>query len=287
VARSSPTVRRRRLANELRRLREKAGLTIEQVAERLECSDSKISRIENAQVGVTTRDVRDMLEMYGVTGRLHDELLLIARHARQKGWWHNYTDLPIVPLAGWEAATHSMSMYTMSLVPGLLQIEDYARAVFRAVRPDISNEELERRVEFRMNRQSILTGEDPPELWVVLDEAALRRPVDSTITMRSQLEHLIELADTPRITLQVLPFKVGAHAGMDGPFLIIRFPDIEDPDVVYLEHPTADIYLEQPENIHRYTLLFDHLRASALNPTDSVAFFSTLAKEYAEGIGKA
>jgi transcriptional regulator with XRE-family HTH domain len=283
MTRPSPTVRRRRLGIELRQLREEAGLTIEQVAERLECSDSKISRIENAQVGVTPRDVRDMAELYGVTGTLRDELLQIARDARKKGWWHNYPDLPIVSLAGLEAATHSMSMYAALLVPGLLQTEDYARTVFRALRPDLSNEEVQRRVEFRMNRQSILNDQDPPELWVVLDEAVLRRLVGGAITMRSQLDRLIELADFPKITLQVMPFKTGAHAGMDGSFLIIRFPEIADPDVVYLEHPTADIYLEQPENIHRFTRLFDHLLATALDPTDSVAFITALAKEFAEG----
>jgi transcriptional regulator with XRE-family HTH domain len=280
MPRSSPTLRRRRLGIELRRLREEAGLTIEQVADQLECSDSKISRIEHAQVGVTTRDVRDMVEMYGVEGTLREELLQIARDARKKGWWHNYTDLPIVSLAGLEAATHSMSMYSALLVPGLLQTEDYARRIFRALRPDLSNEEIERRVEFRMNRQFILDDQDPPELWVVLDEAVLRRLVGGTVIMRGQLERLIELADLPKVTLQVLPFETGAHAGMDGSFFIIRFPEIADPDVVYVEHPTADIYLEQPPSIHRFTLLFDHLQASALNPTESVAFITTLAKEY-------
>jgi hypothetical protein len=223
-----------------------------------------------------------MLEMYGVTDSLRDELLQIARDARKKGWWHTYADLPIVALAGLEAATHSISMYSALLVPGLLQTEDYARAVFGALRPDLPNEEIERLVRFRMNRQSILTEQDPPELWVVLDESALRRPVGGAITMRSQLDHLVEVADIPGITLQVLRFRAGAHAGMDGAFSIIRFPEINDPDAVYLEHPTADIYLEKQENIHRYTLLFDHVKAAALNPTDSVAFITEIAKEFAE-----
>ena len=266
----------------MRRLREEAGLTIEQVAERLECSDSKISRIENAQVRATTRDARDMLELYGVREELRGELIQIARDARKKGWWHTYADLPIVALAGFEAATHSMSMYSPLVVPGLLQTEDYARAVFSALRPDLPNEEIERRVRFRMDRQSILIEEDPPELWIVLDESALRRAIGGTLTMRSQLDHLIELADFPKITLQLLPFKAGAHAGLDGQFMVIRFPEIGDPDVVYLEHPTADLYLEEPENIHRFTLLFDHLKASALNPTDSVASISEMAKDFVE-----
>jgi hypothetical protein len=175
-----------------------------------------------------------------------------------------------------------MSMYSAQLVPGLLQIPDYARPVFRALRPDLPNEEIERRVQFRMNRQSILADEDPPELWVVLDEAVLRRLVGGTMTMRSQLDHLIALADFPKIILQVFPFETGAHAGMDGAFSIIRFPEIADPDVVYVEHPTADIYLEQPENIHRFTLLFNHLKADALNPTESMAFITEIAKEYAQ-----
>jgi transcriptional regulator with XRE-family HTH domain len=286
MPRSSPTVRRRRLGIELRRLRDEADLTIERVALQLECSDSKISRIENAQVRANTRDVRDMLELYGVEGTLREELLQIARDARKKGWWHNYPDLPIVPLAGLEAATHAMSMYAALLVPGLLQTEDYARSVLSALRPDLSSGEIERRVEFRMNRQSILTDltdQDPPELWIVLDEAALRRRVGGDITMRSQLDHLIELGDLPKVTMQVMPFSTGEHAGMDGSFLIIRFPEIADPDVVYLEHPTADIYLEEPDNIHRFALLFNHLQVTALDPTDSMAFITALAKEFAEG----
>jgi hypothetical protein len=280
---SIPTVRRRRLAIELRRLRDQADLTIGEVANALECSDSKISRIENAQVGVTTRDVRDLLELYHVEAALRGELLQIARDARKKGWWHSYSDLPVVSIAGLEAETHSMSMYAGLLVPGLLQTEDYARSVLSGLRPDLSSEEIERRVEFRMNRQLILSSQDPPELWIVLDEAVLRRLVGGAITMRSQLDRLIELADSPKITLQVMPFRTGEHAGMDGSFLIVRFPEIVDPDVVYLEHPTADIYLEEPENIHRFTLLFNNLLVSALDPTDSVAFITALAKEFAEG----
>jgi transcriptional regulator with XRE-family HTH domain len=280
VARSKPNIRRRRLGVELRRLREEAGLTMEQVAEQLKWPDSKISRIENAQTLLSTRDVRKLVEMYNVDEVLRDELLRIARDARKKGWWHNYADLPIVSLAGLEAETHSMIMYSAQLVPGLLQTEDYARSVCQALRPDLSDEDIQRRVEFRRNRQSILTDRDPPELWIILDEAVLRRLVGGIATMKAQLDRLIELTNYPKITMQVVPFEAGAHAGMDGSFLIIRFPEIAGADVVYLEHPTADIYLEQPENIHRFTLLFDHLKTSSLNPAESVSFMTELAKDF-------
>jgi hypothetical protein len=171
-------------------------------------------------------------------------------------------------------------MFSALLVPGLLQTEEYVRAIFSALRPDLSREEAERRVSFRMGRQLILQEPDPPELWVILDEAALRRPIGGAITMKAQLDHLVDMADHPKITLQILPFSAGAHAGLDGSFFIIRFPELGDPDVVYLEHPTADIYMEEPENIRRFTLLFDHLKASALDPKDSIEFIARLAERF-------
>jgi transcriptional regulator with XRE-family HTH domain len=279
TARRSPTVRRRRLGFELRRLREQAGFTIQQVAARLECSDSKISRIETGQVSATPRDVRDILELFGVAGAQRDELVQIAREARLKGWWHTYDDRVIRALIGFEAAAATIRTYHSLLVPGLLQTVDYARAVTHAVRPDLSASEVERRVEVRTARQIHLPQEDPPSLSVVLDEAALRRPVGGSAVMSQQLRHLVEVAGLPNVRLQVLPFSAGVHAGMDGSFTIIGFPEPEDPEVVYLENATSDLYLEEPDDVRRYSVLFERISAAAMEPDASGVLLSDLVKE--------
>lgn len=278
----SPTVRRRRLGLELRRLREAAHLTLEQAAERLEFSTAKLSRIENAQVTATPLDVRGMLEIYEADAELRDALVQMAREARQKGWWQpDYGDLPIATRVGLETAAASISQYSGLLVPGLLQVSDYARAVLRAIRLDLKPqpEEIERRVELRMARQSILTQDAPPAIWMVLDEAALRRPVGGRKVMREQLQHLTEMAAVRNVTLQVLPYAAGEHPGLDGGFCIIGFPERGDPDVVYIETTTSDLYLELADAINRYTLLFDHIRAVALSPVESVEFLANMTRE--------
>ncbi len=279
--RRSPTVRRRRLGIELRRLRDDAGLTIEQVAGALECSDSKISRIETGQVGATPRDVRDMLQLYGVAGQRRDALLQSAREARQRDWWQAYSDTLIVPLVGMEAAASSIRVYETLLVPGLFQTRQYAGTVIRTVRPDLRPEEVERWVEFRMARQSLLARDRPPALSAVLDEALLRRPVGGPAAMDEQLHHLARVAALPTVTLQVLPFAAGHHAGMSGAFTIFSFPEPDDPDVVYLEHTKSDLYLESEEEVRRYASAFDQLRAMALPPDDSVALVVALARSLA------
>jgi transcriptional regulator with XRE-family HTH domain len=279
--RRSPTVRRRRLGIELRRLRDDAGLTIEQVAGALECSDSKISRIETGQVGATPRDVRDMLQLYGVAGQRRDALLQSAREARQRDWWQAYSDTLIVPLVGMEAAASSIRVYETLLVPGLFQTRQYAGTVIRTVRPDLRPEEVERWVEFRMARQSLLARDLPPALSAVLDEALLRRPVGGLAAMGEQLHHLARVAALPTVTLQVLPFAAGHHAGMSGAFTIFSFPEPDDPDVVYLEHTKSDLYLESEEEVRRYASAFDQLRAMALPPDDSVALVVALARSLA------
>jgi transcriptional regulator with XRE-family HTH domain len=282
----SPTVRRRRLANELRRLREGAGLIIDQVAETLECSSSKISRIETASVNPTPRDVRDMLQLYGASGDQLEELRQLAREARQReGLYFEYRDIPNVTYADLEAVAESIEMYQDLIVPGFLQTADYARAVLRAIRVDLRSvpEEIERRVNLRLERQVLLAErlaqQDPPQIWVVLDEAALRRPIGGREVARAQLERLSEFAERSKITLQVLPFAAGAHAGLDGAFTIVGFPDPVHPDVVYIENSTRDLYLEASDAIRRYVQLFDHLRAAALDPSESLAFLTHATKE--------
>ena len=272
-------MRQRRLARILRRLREDAGLTIDQVADKLELSPSTISRIETAQVGVRFRDVRELLEIYEVTGVQRAELLDLARKGRQQPWWHEYRDVPSVPLAGFEADAAFISQYSPLLVPGLLQTREYASEVFRAIRHDASPGEIERRLGLRMHRQELLAGSDAPDLWVVLDEAALRRPIGGRAVMRQQLQRLIEATALPNITLQLLPFSAGAHAGMDGEFAIFSYRDPADPDLVYIENTGGDLYLDAEDKTERYRLIFTHLQAAALNPVESVRTLADVQQE--------
>jgi transcriptional regulator with XRE-family HTH domain len=280
VRKESPNIWRRRLGNELRKLRDGAGLTIHDVAKRLECSDSKISRIETAQVGATPRDVRDMLELYEVSGAQRDELVQLAREARQqKDPLQAFSDLPFAPLVGLERAAASLRMYSVLNIPGHLQTRDYAHAVIRAIRPDLSDEERRRRVELRLKRQEYLTRKNPGKFWVVLDEAVLSRQTGGIEVMHRQLQRLIELATLENVTMQVLPFTSGAHAAMDGEFTIVGFEDPADPDTVFIENTTDDLYLEDPDKVQRYELVFDDLRTAALGTPESFEFLVEKARQ--------
>jgi transcriptional regulator with XRE-family HTH domain len=274
-------VRRRRLASELRRLRDAANLTIDDVAEKLECSASKISRIETGHTGVSPRDARGLLELYGVEPDRLEALVQLAREARKKGWWYAYNEVFTGAFVGLEAETSSLRAYQALLVPGLLQTEDYMRAVIRAARPDATGAQIEKRVQARLARQQLLVDADPPRYWAVIDEAVLCRPVGGREAMRRQLNWLIDRAALPHVTIQVMPFLAGAHSGMEGPFLILGFPEQADPDVVYVDNTTAGIYLEEPAAILRYTLMFDHLRAAALGPAETLARISEAAADFA------
>jgi transcriptional regulator with XRE-family HTH domain len=278
----SPTVRRRRLAAELRTLREAARLTCEEVAEHLECSASKISRVETGRVSVSPRDVRDLLELYGVDAGQAAGLVQLARQSRQKGWWHAYSDTvqsSFATYVGLETAAAEIRGYEVNLVPGLLQTEDYARTVISAGNLTGSRADVERRVALRMARQPALFGSDPPQLWAVLDEGVLRRTVGGRDQMRLQLDHLVDLAARPNVAVQIIPFVAGAHPGMGKPFVILAFPEPEDPDVVYLEDLTRTLYLEDGEEIDRYNVLFNHLRATALSFEASAGLIAAVAKE--------
>jgi transcriptional regulator with XRE-family HTH domain len=279
---NSPTVRRRRLALELRRLREAARLTCEEVADHLECSASKISRVETGRVSVSPRDVRDMLELYGVLAAQRESLVQLARDSRQKGWWHAYSDTMQPQMAtyiGLESAASEIRIYEVSLIPGLLQTEDYARAVIRAGMVNSPAEDIERRVSLLMARQPAVIREDPPKVWAVLDEAALRRRVGGAGLMRLQLEHLLAQAALPNVAVQVIPFGGGAHPAMGRPFIILVFPERVDTDVVYLEDLTSALYLEDVAEVDRYNVFFNHLRATALSFDDSAALITSVRKE--------
>jgi transcriptional regulator with XRE-family HTH domain len=264
------TAQMRRLARALRTLREGADLTIDQVAEKLELSPSTISRIETAQVRVRTRDVSAMLEIYGVNQAQRGQLLELARRAREQPWWYEYREVPSALLVGFEADAAFIRQYSALVFPGLLQTRDYASAVIRAIRHDAAGDEIEQRLELRMHRQELLVRKGAPDLWVILDEATLRRPVGGPAVMREQLQRLIDVSALPNVTLQMLPFAAGPHAGMDGEFIIFSLSDAADPDLVYIENSGGDLSIDRDDKVERYRLIFSHLQAAALNPVESI-----------------
>jgi transcriptional regulator with XRE-family HTH domain len=269
----TPTGRRRRLGAELRRLREAAGLTIDRVAEELECSPSKVSRIETGQVSATPRDVRDMLGLYGVDDARLEAMVQVAREARQRGWWQKFVDVPdgVPAYVGLETAATSIDVYMALLVPALLQTPDYARAVIAAVRPDLPRSEIDRRVELRLRRQDLLGQERPPRMRVLLDDTVLRRPVGGPAVMAAQRRRLLADAGRPAVSIQVLEAGAGAHAGMDGPFTIFGFPAPAERDVVALDSAADALYLEDAEDVARYRRVFELLLPAARSPEDSAA----------------
>ncbi|MBD9700747.1 helix-turn-helix domain-containing protein [Streptomyces caniscabiei] len=279
----NPTVRRRRLGQELRRLRELKGMTAEEVAERLLVSQSKISRLENGRRSISQRDVRDLCGVYEVEDqRVVDSLMQMAKDSRQQGWWHAFGDVPYSVYIGLETDAESLRVYDPQVVPGLLQSRPYAEAIIRGALPETSTTEIDKRVEVRIRRQDrVTTDTNPLRLWTVLDEAALRRVVGSRSVMREQLERLIELSQVPHVTVQVLPFEVGAHPGINGQYAILEFVDAADSSVVYIEGVTSDLYLEKPHDVQKYTVMYEHLRAQALNVEQSRQFIENVAKEYA------
>ncbi|MEV0680540.1 helix-turn-helix transcriptional regulator [Actinosynnema sp. NPDC050436] len=276
---TGPTLRKRRLVGELRRLREAAELTIEEVGERLECSASKISRIETGRVGVTPRDVRDMLAAYGADAATLDELVQLAREARRKAWWDEFGDLVPSRYVGFEADAESVRTYQGLMVPGLLQVEGYTRALIAGVLPGAPPDEVDRRVRLRTARQALLVEDDPLDLHVVIDEAALRRRVGGTAVMSGQLRRLNEVGKQKNVTLQVTPFAHGGHPAMDGPFVILSFAQKTDADVVYLESGRGDVYLEQPSDVARYSDMFARLAEASLDPTASAALIEGVSRE--------
>jgi transcriptional regulator with XRE-family HTH domain len=277
---TSPTVRRRRLATELRRLREAAQMTCEEAAERLECSASKISRVETGRVSVSPRDVRDLLEIYAAPLELQDSLMQLARESRQKGWWHAYGDSVQPHFAtylGMESAASEIRVYAVSRIPGLLQTADYTRAVMSAelvLRSDNPDRAVAMLAERK--RQAISSG---AKVWVVLDEAVVRRLVGGHEVMRAQLEYLLEVGTRPGISVQVLPFIGGAHPGMGRPFTILAFPEPIDPDVVHVTGLTSGLWLEDMTDVHTYNLFFNHLCATALSFDDSAALIMEVLKK--------
>ncbi|MBL6279460.1 helix-turn-helix domain-containing protein [Micromonospora fiedleri] len=267
---ASPTVRRRRIARELRQLRERAGMTLDVAARQLDMSKSNLSRIENAQIGIKPRDVRAALALYQVTGSDAEALIEIARGAQQRGWWQHYSD--VLPewfefYVGLEAEAATLRTYEAEAVPGLLQTEAYAREVYRLT---AGEEDLDRKVAARLRRQNVLRGDQPVDLSVVLNESVLLRPVSDRGVMAGQLSYLEDVAQLPNVTIQVLPFEAGGHPALNSPYVILTFPDAADAAVVYLENLTTGLALEEAAQVRSYSLVHERLRQLALDPAASL-----------------
>ncbi|HUC55894.1 MAG TPA: helix-turn-helix transcriptional regulator [Streptosporangiaceae bacterium] len=278
-----PTVLRILLGAQLRRLREAKRISLEEAGNVIRASHSKVSRLETGRVGFKDRDIADLLTFYGVTDEKERQALRdLAGHANKQGWWHDYSD--ILPTwfeayVGLEEAAAQVRAYEVQFVPGLLQTGDYARAVTLLGYPNAPERELDRRVGLRLARQVIFTRREPPNLWAVLDEAVLRRPLGGTEIMRAQIRHLIEMSQRPNVTIQVVPFQAGGHAAAGGPFSILRFAEYDLPDVVYLEQLTSALYLDKPEMVDSYLMVMDRLAVEALTPANSIKTMRALLKE--------
>ncbi len=278
-----PTVLRMALGSKLRRLRDARGVTREAAGYIIRGSSSKISRLELGRVGFKERDVADLLTLYGVTDEQErEDFLALVRQANAPAWWHKYGDvLPnwFETYLGLEQAASVIRTYEPALVPGLLQTEEYARAVIQLRHVQASAHDVERRVALRMARQGFLTQPGAPYLWVALDESALRRPLGDQAVQRAQLQHLIELAQRPNITLQVVPFHVGGPAVVGSPFTILRFSTPGVPDVVYLEHLASAVYLDKERDTVGYLALIDSLCVEAQSPEASISFLRKIIDE--------
>lgn len=278
---ASPTVRQRELGTRLRQLRNDLGLTVDEVAEKLLCSATKISRVETGARRPTLRDVRDLCSIYGVSEPGTADLMELARKAREQGWWNEYDDLNLTPYIGLEQAATSITCFTMYHFPALLQTEDYARAIIKGIAPKIEPRILEQRVEARLRRQQRLDQDDRPRYRVLLDEAVLHRRVGGAAVMAAQLDRVLELEQDGKATVQVIPFDVGAHASQDSNFVLLEFDQPEPlPPVVYVESLTNQMYQERKPDIARYREAVEYLRDAALSPRDSVLRLTAMREVY-------
>lgn len=266
---SGSVVRRILLGSQLRRLRESRGITREAAGYSIRASESKISRMELGRVSFKARDIEDLLTLYGVTDETERASLLgLAREANVAGWWHSYGDvLPswFQTYVGLEGAASHIACYEVQFVHGLLQTEAYAHAVVTSGQPQAAAPEVERRVALRLERQKLLVSERAAAFHVVLDEAALHRPYGGRAVMRAQIQHLITVSEQPNITLQVMPFSFGGHAGESGAFTLLRFPESDLPDIVYLEQLTSALYLDKPEEVGHYRRVLERLSGDSLS----------------------
>jgi transcriptional regulator with XRE-family HTH domain len=285
----APTVRLRRLAAELRNLRAAAALTREEVSERTGINEATLYRIESGRARPQGRTLAALLGLYGVAEPERGELLALSRKSAEQSWLQSFSsELPdaYTTYIAFEGEARSLLNYEALFIPGLLQTEDYARAALRRGVPTATKEEIQRLVSARMSRQAVIKRKPALRLWTIVDEAVLRRPVGGREVMESQLEHLAGCAENPHVTLQVLPYDVGAHPGMNGAFAILQFDEPSANDVVYIESQAGDLFLESELDISRFTAIFEHLRAQALPPEESVSFIERIVSRQEGGTAR-
>ncbi|NIK61729.1 Scr1 family TA system antitoxin-like transcriptional regulator [Kribbella shirazensis] len=283
-AQSGPTTLRIILGGHLRRMRVAAGISRSDAGWEIRSSESKISRMELGRVGLKERDVADLLKLYGLDDdEERERLLALSRQANDPGWWHRFGDV----LPSWfhsyldlEASAQLIRIYELQFVPGLLQTRDYIRAVVQLGRGMIPAEEVERRISLRVNRQEVLTRPDPVRVWAVIDEAALRRPIGGGKVIIDQLDHLIEATHMPNVTLQVVPLAIGGHAAAGGSFSILRFPESDLPDTVYIEHLTSALYLDKLDELDQYTAAMESLCVAAPQPGKTRDILTSIRKDF-------
>jgi transcriptional regulator with XRE-family HTH domain len=284
VTGTSPTVRRRELGKRLRERRNELELTVQDVADRLMCSATKISRLETGARRPSLRDVRDLCHLYEIDEPTTAELMSLARGAREHGWWTQYDDLGLDPLIGLEQDATAITCFSVYFIPGLLQTADYARAIIRAIAPKMAPDIHGQRVEARMRRQQLLEGNDPPRYHVILDEAVLHRRVVGSAVMAAQLDKALDTHRRAKVTIQVIPFDIGAYAGADGYFSLLEFEEDSDlPPVVFIEGLTDNKYLQRSVDIARYRETIEYLRKLALSPEDSARRITEIRGIYASG----
>jgi transcriptional regulator with XRE-family HTH domain len=276
----SPTVRQRQLGIRLRELRLQRNLTVESVASRLLCSSSQVSRIETGTRRASLRDVRDLAGLYEVSQSIADDLMDLAKSAREVGWWAEYDDLKLDPYIGLEQEAASITCFSMFFVPALLQTEDYARTIIKDVVPQIDPAVHEQRIHARMRRQQLFAGEKPPKYRALLDEAVLRRPVGGAAVMASQLEKIAQFCDDSRATVQLIPFEAGLHGVADSNFVLLEFDGPWLHPVVFVEVLTTNLLQERDGEIARYREAIDYLDDSALSPKDTVRWINGMQKAY-------
>jgi transcriptional regulator with XRE-family HTH domain len=276
----SPTLRRRELGGRLRALRLEKGLTVEQVAEMLLCSPSKVSRMETGQRGATQRDVRDLSGIYGVTDETRVAYMMqLAREGKQQGWWQSFTyPLKYTNYVGFEQEATSLSIYYSSVVPGIVQAANYTRALHENAVPGLEHEAIEERVEERRRRQQILDRDNPPRLEIILDEAVCHRLVGGPLIMGEQLSWLVKEGERPSVTLRLIPWEAGAHPAMESNFTILEFAD--QAPVIYVEGLVGNIYLERQDELENYRLVLEKLRSVALSPQDSARLVAKIRDSY-------
>jgi len=282
----SPVVQRRRLRTELRKARQDARLTQEQVALAMDWSLSKVIRIEAGQVGISTNDLKALLGLYNITDVARtDELIAVARAARERAWWSMYSDVApsgLLQLIGFESAAAIRRNFEPLLIPGLLQTEEYARALIKGMDDRITAKRLDALVEIRMRRQELVDRINPPQLFFIMDEAVVRRPAGGGGVMRNQIRHLIEMADRPNVTIEVVPLSAGVHPGLKGSFAVLEFPDAGDDDVLYIENTRGDLIVrDETEDVLTHREIFEQLRNISLGREGTLTFFGKAVDELA------